>query len=495
MRSRAPVCAALLAASLSYGTAQASPLFELAGGVTGTAGLNARAAGPGSPSSYFNPALLTQAAQGFELGVLVLSDQISMTLDGREGGNVPLVLGSFDAYVDGNPISKNTIPTRWLERGCPEPTCSPPFQARPRQAAGSSGVTRAYQIIGLVSELIADRFVLGLHALVPYGEFTTAHAFYNDEREQFFTNSLHPELYADRLTATSLAFGAALKPIDQLSVGVSFTLSLRNTAQASTYVPNSTDYDQLLVSTDVGVNAALSPHFGVTWSPSDSTHVSAVVHTVQKLEIDMQITAILPGGNESGTTRRMVHDYVPAIYTLGIAQDVMRMGPHRLGLAATADYSIWSSYLDRHGESPSRGGDDFAWSDTLSGSLGLRYGHRGLRSFLDVAYKPTPVPPQTGRTNYVDNDRLSTALGADIEVELLGLTFRPGAQLQAHRLLPRYQKKDDALIRDELPDAALTLDGDPVVGREGLQTNNPGWPGFASEGWIFGASASVMLLL
>ena len=24
----------------------------------------------------------------------------------------------------------------------------------------------------------------------------------------------------------------------------------------------------------------------------------------------------------------------------------------------------------------------------------------------------------------------------------------------------------------------------PVAGAQGLQTNNPGWPGFESEGWV-----------
>jgi hypothetical protein len=474
--------------------ANTSPLFELAGGTTGTGSFNARVTGAGAPSTYFNPALLAFAPQSFELGVLVLSDQISTTLDGRQRGNVPLALGAFDAYVDGVPISKNTIPTQWLERGCPEPTCSPPFAARPRQAAGSSGVTRAYQILGLVSHLVKDKLVLGLHALLPYGEFTTAKAFYNDEREQFFTNSLHPELYSDRMTATSLAFGAALRLVPELSFGLSFTLSLVNAAEANTYVPNSTDYEQLLVSTDVGVTASVAPHFAVTWAPVDETRVSAALHTVQKLEINTQIAAILPGGNESGTTRSSVHSYMPWIISVGMHQKVLQVGRHELGVAGTVSYSNWSSYVDRHGESPDRYGSRFAFRDTLSGSLGLRHATQVFGSFLDVAYQPSPVPPQTGRSNYVDNDRLSMSIGAERTFELFGLKFRPSAQLQAHRLLPRYQRKNDALIRDELPDEAETLAGDPVPGRRGLQTNNPGWPGFASEGWIFGGSVALALM-
>jgi long-chain fatty acid transport protein len=489
--------AALLVAGLASlpRAASASPLFELVGGVTGTGGFNARVTGAGAPSTYFNPALLPQATQGFELGVLVLSDQISMTLDGRPSGDVPLSLGNFDAYVDGQPISKNTIPTQWLQKGCPAPTCSPPFAARPRQADGSSGNTRAYQIIGLVSHLVDDRFVLGLHALVPYGKFTTANSFYDDEREQFFSNSLHPELYSDRLTATSLAFGVGSRILKNLSIGMSFTLTLVNAADAKTYVPNSSDYNQLLLSTDVGVNAAVAPHFGVAWTPiEDLLHLAAAVHTVQKLEIDTQFGAILPGGNESSTSRTAVHDYVPAIYSLGGVVDLSPKSRNKLSVAGTANYATWSNYIDRHGEMPDREGSVYAWRDTVSGSLGLRFARDAFGSYIDVAYQPSPVPLQTGRTNYVDNDRVSLGIGAQYEFELFGMKFRASAETQAHKLIYRHQKKDDSRIIDELPDRATTLDGKPVAGAAGLQTNNPGWPGFASEGYVFGASAAIALL-
>jgi len=43
-----------------------------------------------------------------------------------------------------------------------------------------------------------------------------------------------------------------------------------------------------------------------------------------------------------------------------------------------------------------------------------------LTAFLDVAYEPTPVPLQTGRTNYVDNDRISTSGGVTYKRSLNG---------------------------------------------------------------------------
>ena len=71
------------------------------------------------------------------------------------------------------------------------------------------------------------------------------------------------------------------------------------------------------------------------------------------------------------------------------------------------------------------------------------------------------------------------------------LTVVPGFQLQAQQLLSRYNKKDDELIRDEVPDGSVDAQRDPIPQAEGLQTNNPGWPGFSSEGWILAGAISV----
>ena len=50
------------------------------------------------------------------------------------------------------------------------------------------------------------------------------------------------------------------------------------------------------------------------------------------------------------------------------------------------------------------------------------------------------------------------------------------------------------LVKDEVPDDAQ-ISGDPVGGASGLQTNNPGWPGFGSEGWIVGATIYLAVSL
>ena len=488
--------ASLSAVLLAPAAASASPLFELTGASSGNGGLNARVAGTGAASTYFNPALLANTEQGFELSLLILSDHIGITVDGRASGDVPDAVGSRDQVNGaGAPISNLTVPTRWLQRGCPPDECKGGgFAARPRQAAGSSGNTRAYQVLGLVNHVVKDKLVIGFHAIVPLGSFTTASAFYNDEREQFFTNSLHPELYSDRLTATSLAFGLGGKLLDNLSVGLAFTLNLRNEAAAPTYVRDANNYDSLLLATDVKVHASVSPHFGAAWSPLDWLHLAGTVHSEQKFQIDTTFSALLPSGIETKTSRHEVHDFVPWTFGFGGGVDVHKTTSDTVELVTHGTYALWSYYLDRHGDSPGSYGNYLMWKNTLSGAVGARWDHEGTRTFFDISWVPSPVPLQIGRSNYVDNDRAGFSTGIDHKFQLFGLNLRAGIMGQAHVLFRRYQQKYDYLLQDELPDDARSQNGQPVPGRAGLQTNNPGWPGFASQGVVLGSSATIALL-
>jgi hypothetical protein len=88
------------------------------------------------------------------------------------------------------------------------------------------------------------------------------------------------------------------------------------------------------------------------------------------------------------------------------------------------------------------------------------------------------------------------AVGADLTLDVAGAKLRPGISLVGYRLIRRHDTKDDSRITDELPDGS-TFAGtrDPVPGAAGLQTNNPGWPGFASDGWVYGGSFTLDVLL
>lgn len=505
----------------------ASPLFELVGGAQGMGGFNARVSSPGAASTYFNPALLADAAPGLELGTFFLDESIDISVDSRESNaqcrpgdvgtscDIPVVFGTGPEsfrHEDGSPISNPAIPTGWLEQGRQAMGTDPGLTPSPRQSAGSGQNQRAYQMLGLVSPVFGRRAVLGFYAMIPLAEFTTAKAFYNDEREQYFSNSLHPEMYSDRMTATSLAFGVGSRITDRLAAGITFTLSLKNTASAPVYVSDLANLDTVLLDSDIGVEAAVSPHFGLTYDPLRRLRLAATVHTKQAMEIVTGFDYFLSTGSKQGASVGFTHAYIPLTAAVAGDYDLVDVAGGRVHLAGTAKFARWSQYRDRHSESPH---PDYAWSDTLSGALGARYQRGNLRGLIDLEYQPTPVPPQTGRSNYVDSDRLSLSTGADYTFRLWGSTFRAGVGVQSHRLLSQHVSKFDTpinpqpnsnlpgygdgyypqLVLDEVPDDAIDgIVGDPIPERAGLQSNNPGFPGWASEGWILGGTVNIAVL-
>ena len=498
----------------------ASPLFELVGGGQGMGGANARATGASAASTYFNPALLPYAQTGFEVGFYFMADQISISLDPRSGAPECALVAGFAAcdvpevngagpesfrHADNTTIDEPTLPTAWLNEGRLDGDGEQVLAPRRRQQDGTGDNQRLYVLLGLVNHVVEDYLALGLHLMIPVDKFTGARSFYNDEREQYFSNSLHPELYSDRLIATSIAFGVGSRVTDQLSLGLSFSLKLKNTAQAPVYVFNLADLDTLLLDSDVAVESSVAPHLAVAYNPLDEVRISVTAHSPQSFDIETGFTYLIATGIEQPAGVNFTHDWLPWTFGLGADLALGSLAGHEFSVVGTGTYALWSNYKDRHSYNPGSRDDnmgypeeaDMVWSDTFGGSLGVRHVHHGTRSFLDVLYQPSPVPDQVGRSNYVDNERMGANLGFDYGFELGSLQLRAGLQGQAHMLLARSVTKDTSRVRDEVPDDAIggiprgPIGGDEGLGRLGLQTNNPGFPGFSSEGWVFGGGINL----
>jgi long-chain fatty acid transport protein len=417
-------------------------------------------------------------------------------LRGRPGTSADVPVQSVDAErPGGGRYERYGLPTEWLRNGKAATPPDPPLAPRPRQGQGSGHQVRAYQQVGLVRKLLDDRLAVGLTAMIPYSEFTGAAAFYSDEREQYFSNSLHPELYADRLTATSLAFGLGARLGRRLSVGASATLALRTVAGTPTFLGDVGRFQDIMVDADVGVKTALAPHFGAALALTPGTRLAATVHSPQKTEIGTNFSFLLPSGLEQRARIRFTHAYLPWTFGLGASHALGGRTADGVTLAATALYARWSDYVDRHDQRPEA---PYAWRNTISGVASMRYRRGGGGLALDVLYQPSPVPDQTGRTNYVDNDRIGAALAGTVAADAGPVRLLLSLSGQVHRLLPRQTVKlppgtpAEARVLDEVPDDAV-LGGDPLPGREGVQTNNPGWPGFSSAGYVLGGGFSLGL--
>jgi long-chain fatty acid transport protein len=487
LRSSLTLCALCTAST----DTRASPLAELAGGADGLGSLQPRVIGGGASAAYFNPALLGDAPTGLGLAIVIIVQEMGVSLDGRLDARAAVPVGiSNVARADGSPIGTIPLPTYELQA------------ARPRQGAGTGHETFLYQSIGAVAKLFGERLSLGLHGMIPYGNFTTLTAFYNDEREQFFTNSLHPELYADRLASISLAGGLGWRFSERLSLGFGASLSLRAGVGASAYVSNVGELERLLINTDGDVDVLPSLNAGIAYQPFPRWRFTGTIHSPEEMRIAVDFGFNLPNGSRQGAGFPLVFSYMPWRVGIGARYDATQSDESTLTVVATALYGRWSDYRDRHGE---RAVPEYGWYDTLSPTLGVRYRLNGTSVGLDAQYKPTPVPHQTGRTNYVDNDSVGSGGVLEYSMILFGTPLKIGLQAHAHWLIPRHQSKlptppspdgsnrAPALVIDELPDDSR-LRGLPITESEGLQTNNPGWPGFGSRGVILTGGLNVTIV-
>jgi long-chain fatty acid transport protein len=339
-----------------------------------------------------------------------------------------------------------------------------------------------------------------VYGLVPIKNFVTLDSFYVDEHEQYSSNSLHPELYSDRLSALSFAGGAGVRLTKTLSLGVGATINLVANAQAPVYVANASELTKLDLNVHAKAKVRLTPHAGLAWNPGKRWHFTGTLHAPQKFDLHASFTFLL-GGNDQSSGLALAYWYKPWQASVGAGYDFYMRGDQVWGVSYTLQYERWSKYIDRQSVRPAGA---YAWNDTINGTVGLRGQSGPLSLGLDGRYTPSPVPSQTGRTNYVDNDRVGSSLNMEYAFKIFDFDFKLGAQLQLYRLITRSVKKitpppspdgvnrTPQLVWDEVPDDAVRS-GKPLAGREGLQTNNPGWPGYSSRGWV--SSGGIYLSL
>ncbi|MBW1807127.1 MAG: hypothetical protein JRJ87_02960 [Deltaproteobacteria bacterium] len=90
---------------------------------------------------------------------------------------------------------------------------------------------------------------------------------------------------------------------------------------------------------------------------------------------------------------------------------------------------------------------------------------------------------------------MSASLGHRFDFSLWERKVQVDVGLQFMYMLNETVHKDFTMIRDEFADRARTLiDGQPMSEAQGLQTNNPGFPGYEFGGWSLAGSVSLSYL-
>ena len=456
--------------------ARASSALEMLGAPTGGNALTARLFSHNAGATYFNPALLPDATFKLEAGFFGLVTRGTIRLKTRPpGSDVPTSIS--DTTVVG--MATDSL-------------------ANPRSNTDENDHV-LYAAVGLVRPLAGKYLVFGFYSLLPVNSFLDEKGFFADEREQYFSNQLHFEQLGDRLSATSFAFALGSQLNDWLSVGAGIDIAVVTHSNMAVYMPDAGDQSNVYLDPDIHTNSKFKPYLGAVFRPSPRVVLTATAHLGTSNDTNGQNQVRMrgyqypvPGPN-----------YIPQVYTLTQGNEPTRIGlgaslasrrpveggrpAWEVGLVAVGER--WSQYRDRHGETPAD-----AWHNTVSLVAGGNFAWRQRRLSFDLGYVPSPVPDQTGRTNYVDNSRIVSSAGIESPIKVLGREIEAGFYLFGSVFVPRSVNKDPSRIVDEFPDNTTYIStGLPAAGREGLQTNNPGYPGFDSHGYMLGAGFCVRI--
>lgn len=468
-------------------SARANSTAEELGATSSVLGQMGRFAAEGADAVLFAPSLLVFAEDNLLMGMTFLWQRLSVDLDARPAGS---------------DVSRSILTARVPDSsgGAASPMLKPlPTQqlVAARGAAGQDGSNGLF-FFGTVKRFLDNRLAFGFYSILPMTQFQVQRPFFADEREQYFSNSLHFERYEDALQQNAFVFALAGAPFDWLALGVGVTFTNVTQVSNAIYMPDAGDQSTSNVNGKVEVNSRLVPHGSVTFVPLENLRLTASFHAESRSKVE-------------GASRLQFWNFNypdDQNYLLQTFEGSYGFSPMRMALggwwqtgtsdllwqvAAGATYNVWSNYIDHHGEAPVQ-----EWSDTLtvSGGASLRMGQH--RWGVDVRYDPSPVPEQDGRSNYVDNNRLGASFGYEFDFSLGASRFAALLQVQGAWLLDRsHTKSADSSypVLDEFPDDAVNaLTGQAIPEAAGLQSNNPGFPGYSHGGFTLDVALSMRML-
>lgn len=326
--------------------------------------------------------------------------------------------------------------------------------------------SRADPVHGIVGGIVAP----GSFGTLPFA-FGIA-TLLNDERLSRARSTRQDEprwvMYDNRPQLLYLSANVAIRPFSWLSVGGGMTYlaatqgSFNITGTAVLPAGDRTQYDsQLRHEVDANLTAVRYPEFGITVRPTKELDLAAVYRGQAKIKLD--IGAELRGDVDATLLK------VPARYTLTsttvsafIPRQVVLGGnwhPSKeldVGLDVTwVNWAAWESPVSRSqtvldvnvpqgfelppNPKPTQVQDP-AFENRLVPRIGAEYRLPLMRDLeLPVRagyfFEHSPVPPQTGVTNYVDADRHVVSAGAGLKWSDPGRVLPGNLRFDAHAQL------------------------------------------------------------
>ena len=444
--------------------AEAGPLDVYGFGARASAMGGAQVAGAEGPGAlFYNPATLPDVPPQLTVGTLVGVNQSEILLHPRPGGYQVPDLGNDSPAV---PTSKEPHSRR-------DTTSVPGFNG--------------FSVSGITS-LGVEGLRAGFYMSMPYSGFMDLQTHFADERERIYSNRLHYEFLGRSLQRFDIGLGLAYRLTPWMAIGVGGMVVPGAKALQDVFVEDLADQSDVDINTDIETKNNWGVLAGATFNILSNLRLGLAYRG----EVFLQVTGenkILLGTTDpaqQSVSQRInwTPAYSPETFSGGIG-----WSPGRVEAQVSAEFERWSKYIDKHSQETN-------FHDTLTPRAGVEY---EFNDSLDIraggAYETTPIPPQTGRTNYVGNDRLTLALGAGHEFELWGQPVGIDWALQVQNLFVRRVDKRRReeypdcgpgveAICDEVPDGTQNSEtGRPYPEAQGLQTGNPGFPGYTSGGW------------
>ena len=356
--------------------------------------------------------------------------------------------------------------------------------------AGVAGAT-----VGLTLPLWTEKLAIGAAFFFPFDGFARMNTVFPDEQEQYYTNGLRQEIIGQRAGGEVMAVALSYRLNEWFSAGMGLLILPAVQTVNDVYTPNTTDpaTSKINVSIEQGARSGITA--GALIQPLDWLGVGVAFHDEVFLELEGFNRIQLKGEPEPVIQPlRVITHYSPPRLAGAVAVRAAS------GFMATAEavWHGWSNYLDERGNLA-------GFEDTVDLKLGTEYPLRN-RTYVraGLGWQPSPVPPQTGRTNFVDNDRVTVSVGAGREFLMWGEEMTVDLSLQAHSLLTAETHKrvradgrypacveGERRLCDEVPDLAADTPLQPAAPTQGLQTGNPGFPGFTSGGYVVSAGVDV----
>ena len=489
-------------------TAYAGPFREIGYDSATQATANSNVSyGDGPGVLYTNPALISRLPDRsmFFIGITFWKPNFNVTLfDKSAASDVPIT------------IYTSKIGTEQDQQDLALPT----VELKNKRSNTNVDDPYAYVSFGSVMKLPIKGLRFGSVMMIPIDslQIVKTNTHFATENEQYFSNQAHFSNFGEWGKMIDGVMGISYAPWDFLSFGVSLKIGMSTVATVDIYMPDATVQDYSLINNRAEISLALKPivgiqaqplewmAFGLTWrhwSYMDITgggqmglwqlHETSNNYTVPKL---------------ANQTSALALDYEP----MELAGSV---GFKFRGFTtqATVTWNMWHWYLDNHHEKPEEAahfptspfyadpliGNDsqFKFKDTVSVAWSGQYEYYSSEALTGevltgFGYQPTPVPAQIGRTNYADSDKFMGSVGHKLDFVVFEQHFGVDVGLQYWHMMERKVYKDPSMIVDEFPDDATSIIGDlPIPEAQGLQTNNPGYPGYKIGGYMVLASFNM----